>query len=66
MKRSNTSGAEYLFQETEYSKYDIGDQTLSCGRHPDGLKLWLTFKRYGLDGMSHIADKAMEKARHIT
>ena len=66
MRKSNTSGAEYLFQETEYSKYDIGDNTLSCGRHPDGLKVWLTFKRHGLDGLAEIADKAIEKAKYIT
>ena len=32
LQASNTSGAEYLFHESEYSKYDIGDKTLSCGR----------------------------------
>jgi hypothetical protein len=41
LKAANTSGAEYLFHETEYSKYDIADKTLSCGRKADGFKLWL-------------------------
>jgi glutamate/tyrosine decarboxylase-like PLP-dependent enzyme len=66
LRRSNTSGATYLFQDSEYSKYDIGDLTLSCGRKPDGLKLWLYLKRYGLDGMAKIADEAMEKSAYIT
>jgi len=41
LRKSNTSGAEYLFIETEYSKYDLGDKTLSCGRRADSLKLWM-------------------------
>ena len=41
LKKANMSGADYLFHETNYSKYDIADKTLSCGRRPDGLKLWL-------------------------
>lgn len=50
LQMSNTSGAEYLFHESEYSKYDIGDKTLSCGRRPDGLKLWLSMKKHGIQG----------------
>ena len=42
LKKSNSSGAEYLFHETDYSKYDLGDKTLSCGRHADSFKLWLS------------------------
>jgi len=43
LKASATSGADYLFQESEYSMYDIADKTLSCGRKPDGFKIWLCF-----------------------
>ena len=39
---TNSSGANYLFHETDYSQYDIADKTLSCGRRPDALKLWLS------------------------
>jgi len=45
--KANQSGADYLFHETEYSKYDIADKTLSCGRRPDGFKLWLSLQRHG-------------------
>ena len=62
---ANNSGAEYLFQHGEYSKYDIGDKTLQCGRKPDGLKTWMTLKKHGIDGMAAIADAAVEKSKYI-
>jgi len=66
LRAANTSGATYLFHDTEYSKYDLADKTLACGRRADALKLWLTLKRHGLDGIAHLADFAMEKAKYIT
>ena len=66
LRKSNHSGAEYLFHETEYSRYDIGDKTLSCGRKGDGLKLWMSLKRHGLEGFAKLADYAMEKSAYIT
>jgi len=62
---ANNSGAEYLFQHGEYSKYDIGDKTLQCGRKPDGLKTWLTLKKHGIEGMAKIADEAVAKSKYI-
>lgn len=66
LKKANTSGAEYLFHESEYSRYDIGDKTLSCGRKGDGLKIWLSLKKHGIKGMAKYADDAMEKSQYIT
>lgn len=66
LKQANTSGAEYLFHESEYSRYDIGDKTLSCGRKGDGFKIWLALKKHGINGFKRYADEAMEKAEYIT
>lgn len=55
-----------MFHETEYSKYDIGDKTLSCGRRADSFKLWLSMKKHGMDGFVRIAEYAMEKSIYIT
>lgn len=55
-----------MFHETEYSKYDIGDKTLSCGRRADSFKLWLSLKKHGMDGFTKIANDAMEKSAYIT
>lgn len=66
LRKANTSGAEYLFHETEYSKYDIGDKTLSCGRKADSFKLWLSTKKHGINGYKKIADAAFNKTMYIT
>ena len=65
LKKSNTSGADYLFLDNEYSKYDISDKTLSCGRKGDALKLWVAMKYYGRKGFAKFADDAMEKTKFI-
>ena len=59
---SNNSAAEYLFHKSDYSQYDLGDKTLSCGRHPDALKGWLYMKKLGVRGLRDIANSALEKA----
>jgi len=41
LRKANNSGATYLFHETEYSKYDLADKTLSCSRRGDSFKLWM-------------------------
>jgi glutamate/tyrosine decarboxylase-like PLP-dependent enzyme len=66
LRKSNHSGAEYLFHESEYSKYDIGDKTLSCGRRCDSFKLWLCLKRSGMKGLAERAEFALQKAQYIT
>jgi glutamate/tyrosine decarboxylase-like PLP-dependent enzyme len=66
LRASNTSGADYLFHESEYSRYDIGDKTLSCGRKPDGFKFWLWMKRHGFKEMHRLADAALAKTEYIT
>lgn len=63
---TNSSGANYLFHETEYSKYDIADKTLSCGRRPDALKLWLSLQKHGHTGYVKMAEAAFDKAVYLT
>lgn len=66
LEKSNSSGATYLFHDTEYSQFDLSDKTLSCARHADSLKVWLHFKRQGLRGLAKQADEVMEKSIKLT
>lgn len=63
LKECNGTSASYLFQPDKlYSKYDVGDKTIQCGRKPDAYKLWLVWKNTGDAGWrSHI-----EHAYHLT
>ena len=66
LKEANRSGAEYLFVESPTAQYDIGDKTLQCGRRADGIKLFLTLKKHGLDGMRQIANNSLDCAKYVT
>lgn len=62
LEKSNNSAASYLFQE---NPNDLGDKTLQCARHVDGLKLWLYWKRYGTQAMGRQIDKAFDNAKYM-
>jgi len=48
---NNISGMDYLFHKEDDIEFNLGNYSLQCGRRVDALKLWLTFKYYGRDGI---------------
>ena len=66
LAEANCSGAEYLFLDTPWGKYDLADKTLACGRKADSLKVWMLMKKFGMNGLAKIADDSMMKAKYIT
>jgi glutamate/tyrosine decarboxylase-like PLP-dependent enzyme len=65
LEESNSSGAEYLFHEHDASEYDLGDKTLQCGRRADSLKIWLSWKYYGVHGYEARINKAFDNAKYF-
>ncbi|CAL8465172.1 g4707 [Coccomyxa elongata] len=66
LKRTNASGASYLFQPDKlHSELDLGDKTIQCGRRPDAFKLWFAWKAYGDGGYESRLDHAMSLARYL-
>ncbi len=58
-------GADYLFQpDKANADMDAGDRTFVCGRRIDALKLWLTWKFRGDDGMAARVDHGVAMADH--
>ncbi|PWA02775.1 hypothetical protein BB558_001087 [Smittium angustum] len=57
--------ANYLFHRSEDmdeddpSSWDIGDSTVGCGRKPDSLKMWLSWRYYGTEGFSNRVSNAL-------
>ena len=48
LKKSNSTGATYLFQQDKLSysaSYDTGDKSFQCGRLNDAFKFWLMWKQ---------------------
>jgi len=63
MRKAFSTNAAYLFnpdKQYDANKYDVGDALFQCGRRPDCLKLWLTWKYRGDQGMTAYIDKAVE------
>ena len=58
--------SDYLFHEHEYDDLDLGKKSIQCGRRVDSLKLWLSFKYYGMKGYEERIDKMVSLANYIT
>lgn len=65
LERTNESNAEYLFHKHAHKSLDLGDRSLQCGRRADGLKLWLSWKRYGWAGFRDRVDRNFEAAQQF-
>lgn len=58
--------SDYLFHEHEYAELDLGKKSIQCGRRVDSLKLWLSFKYYGMKGYEERIDRMVELAEYLT
>lgn len=60
------SGADYIFQKDKlYGELDTGDKTLLCGRRADVVKLWLTWKARGDEGLAARVDHVFGLAEYM-
>lgn len=67
MLRTNSCGStEYLFHTSENEEFDTGPKSLQCGRRVDSLKLWLSWKFLGDEGIASIINKLMDRVSFIT
>lgn len=58
--------SDYLFHDHEYDDLDLGKKSIQCGRRVDSLKLWLSFKYYGMKGYEERIDKMVSLADYLT
>jgi len=58
--------SDYLFHEHEYDELDLGKKSIQCGRRVDSLKLWLSFKYYGMKGYEERINRMVELANYLT
>lgn len=57
--------SDYLFHEHEYDYLDLGKKSIQCGRRVDSLKLWLSFKYYGMKGYEERINKMVSLAEYL-
>lgn len=66
LNQANSGGGKkYLFHENENGEYDIGLQSLQCGRKVDCLKLWFTWNYLGNEGFRQLVEGQREKALYF-
>ena len=58
--------APYLFHGGEGERvWDQGVRSFLCSRRADVLKLWVSFQRYGAQGMGSLYDRLCDVTRHM-
>ena len=50
-------GGEYLFHNDENASYNLGQNSIQCGRRADALKVWLSWKAFGSQGFEGKVDR---------
>jgi glutamate/tyrosine decarboxylase-like PLP-dependent enzyme len=65
-KEIKTNDADYIYHDYDYSDWDTGPGSLSCGRRVDSLKLWLSWNYFGESGYKERVRKCMDLARYAT
>ena len=55
---------EYLFHDHEFKDYDLGKDSIQCGRRADVLKLWFSWKYFGDSGYKDRINKLFELTNH--
>ena len=61
LEKQDTS---YLFHENEEKDYNLGHNSLQCGRRVDSLKLWLLWKYIGTNGFEKRIDHLFDMAKY--
>jgi len=66
LSEAHSANAAYLFQKDKLNReYDIGDKSIQCGRKNDILKIWLTFKIQGENGIAERINRMHALGRYL-
>ena len=58
LKAANSNGAKYLFDNRKNgAECDLGDESYTCGRRTDAVKIWALWKYYGSYGIGQMLEK---------
>jgi sulfinoalanine decarboxylase len=65
-KHISADNMDYIFHQNDNSAYDLGPDSLQCGKRVESLKLWLAWKFYGDAGYRARMEWLMELAEYAT
>ena len=64
VKNLTNLNTDYIYHDNDISNYNLGKQSIQCGRRVDALKVWLAWKFYGDAGYENRINKMFELAQY--
>lgn len=64
MKNLSDLNTDYIYHDNDLEEYNLGKQSVQCGRRVDALKVWLAWRYYGHQGYEKRINKMFELAEY--
>ena len=66
MKNLSDLNTDYIYHDNDLEEYNLGKQSVQCGRRVDALKVWLAWRYYGDEGYETRINRMFELAEYAT
>ncbi len=64
LKNLTDLDTDYIYHDNEAQEYNLGKQSIQCGRRVDALKVWLAWRFYGDEGYEKRINRMFELANY--
>lgn len=64
LKNLTDLNTDYIYHDNEVQEYNLGKQSIQCGRRVDALKVWLAWRFYGDEGYTQRINRMFELANY--
>lgn len=64
LKNLSDLDTDYIYHDNEAAEFNLGKQSVQCGRRVDALKVWLAWRFYGDKGYEKRINRMFELARY--
>ncbi len=64
LKNLTDLNTDYIYHDNDVQEYNLGQQSIQCGRRVDALKVWLAWRFYGDEGYAQRINRMFELANY--
>ncbi|RLD62784.1 MAG: glutamate decarboxylase [Bacteroidetes bacterium] len=64
LKNLTDLDTDYIYHDNDVQEYNLGKQSIQCGRRVDALKVWLAWRFYGDEGYAQRINRMFELANY--
>ncbi len=64
MKNLSDLNTDYIYHDNDLDEYNLGKQSVQCGRRVDALKVWLAWRYFGDKGYEQRINRMFELAQY--